>query len=338
MKVLIDAYLYGNLGDDLFVDILTKRYPYVQFITISNFFQSELCNIKVYNSPLLKLSFFLNQFKKYLIKNTDMTISIGGSMYIEEKDRMKNIAQIISPYFVVGSNFGPYYSDEFYKIHEKLFSEMNDVCFRESYSYELFKHIDTVRKAPDIVFGMDTKNMKVINSKKVIISVILCQGALSKYQNTYEKKIIEIIKYFISMDYEVCLMSFCQIQGDETAIESICSKMNQKVNSYYYRGNREEALNILSDSSIIIGTRFHANVLGLLLEKTIIPISYSKKTDHMLDDVQFTGKVINLKEINDFDIESLDLESQKFKLDIQKLSDEAQEQFSAIDRMIEQND
>ena len=35
MKVYVDAYLAKNLGDDLFVDILTKRYPNHSFTAIS---------------------------------------------------------------------------------------------------------------------------------------------------------------------------------------------------------------------------------------------------------------------------------------------------------------
>lgn len=338
MKVFIDAYLYGNLGDDLFVDILINRYPQVQFKTISRFYKTDLFNVKVYNTPLIEVGFFLKKLKNYLMKHTNLTISIGGSMYIEDGDRINNIPHITSPYYIVGGNFGPYYSQKFYDIHEKLFSEINDVCFRENYSYELFKHINTVRKAPDIVFGMETKGLNIIKSRKVVISVILCQGALSQYQNIYETKIIEMIKYFMSEQYEVCLMSFCQIQGDELAIESICSKLNQKISTYYYRGNRKEALNILADSSIIVGTRFHANVLGLLLHKTIIPISYSKKTDHMLEDVGFDGKVIDLKKIDEVDVKTLDWQNNSLKSDIQILSKEAQKQFSAIDRVINRND
>ena len=41
MNIFVDAYLYGNLGDDLFFEDLVKRYPRHTFTVISNFYKSK---------------------------------------------------------------------------------------------------------------------------------------------------------------------------------------------------------------------------------------------------------------------------------------------------------
>lgn len=334
MKVFIDAYLYSNLGDDLFIDILLKRYPCTSFETISHYYQTILPNIKIHNVRFLSKIIPLEKIKKYYIRSCDLIVSIGGSMYIEGVSSETEIFDLGKDCYVLGSNFGPYMTQRYYKHHEEIFSRMRDVCFREDYSYYLFNHLDNVRKAPDIVFSLDTNNLNNIQSNKVIISVISCQGNLSGYRIYYEKKISELCTMFVKKGYHVILMSFCQIQGDEKAIDRITQQCEVRVDKYFYRGNRKEALNIIADSSIVVGTRFHANILGLLLNKTILPISYSQKTIHMLDDLGYKGKIIELKKIEDFDVNSLTHEDLSLKIDIQDIKKMSQLQFKKLDQVL----
>lgn len=334
MKVFIDAYLYSNLGDDLFVDILLQRYPHTRFETISYFYQTLLPNIKVHSIRLLSKMISLEKIKKYYIRSCDAIVSIGGSMYIEGVSDETEIFDLGKDCYVLGSNFGPYTTQRYYKHHEDIFSKMKDVCFRENYSYRLFNHLENVRKAPDIVFSLDTKNINIIQSNKVIISVISCQGDLRDYRIYYEKKVSELCAMFVKKGYQVILMSFCKIQGDEEAIDRIKQQCEVHVDKYFYRGNRKEALNIIADSSIVVGTRFHANILGLLLNKTILPISYSQKTTHMLDDLGYKGKIIDLKNIKDFDVNSLTHKDLSLKIDIQDIKKMSQLQFKELDQVL----
>ena len=74
-------------------------------------------------------------------------------------------------------------------------------------------------------------------------------------------------------------MSFCKVEHDEEEIERIYTKIpeeqKQHIEKYYYNGNIEEALNIMADSQLIVGGRFHANIIGLVLGKSILPVLYS---------------------------------------------------------------
>ncbi len=178
-----------------------------------------------------------------------------------------------------------------------------DVCFRDKYSYDLFSTIPQVRYTTDLVFNLDTTNIHFTNRKRVIFSIIDCNEKMHpKYTKAYEQKIIEMTKLALSKGYEVCYMSFCRIEKDEQAIERIiaqCDKELQKqIQTYYYRGNIQEALQTLADCQIIIGARFHSNILGLLFHKSIIPMIYSDKTKQVLEDLSFQGQMADIATIS----------------------------------------
>ena len=140
---------------------------------------------------------------------------------------------------------------------------------------------------------------------------------------------------FIDNGYKVALMSFCKRENDEVAIERIFNNLDediqQKVERYFYNGNVEEALDYIAQSQIIVGTRFHANILELLLEKTVIPVVYSNKTTEFLKDIQFEGKTIDIKGDCQF---NLTLDDLQYKKDVTKEIKEAQEQFKVLDELL----
>lgn len=333
----MNAFLENNLGDDLFVDILLQRYNKHQFYALSADYLPTH-NLKVFSNPLGIKIIRRCGLKPLLANQCDIAITIGGSMYMET-NRKSKFSLGKKPYYILGTNFGPYSSKEYYQKAHAFFAGAQDVCFRERYSYELFSDLKNVRYASDIVFTLDTSQIPKTNVKKVIFSIISCERKLSiKYQKQYEEKMIEMTQFFIKKGYEVCYMSFCKKEGDEEAIASIlqqCKKeIKEKITTYFYRGNRKEALKILADSQIIIGSRFHANILGMLLGKTVIPMMYSKKTKHVLEDMNFQGKVVDIKEIENFSVQELTQEELNRKQDISYQIQDAQEQFKILDKIL----
>ncbi|MCI8309563.1 MAG: polysaccharide pyruvyl transferase family protein [Clostridia bacterium] len=354
-KIWVKGFFQKNLGDDIFLKILTERYRNVMFESFSNYdykiLTENIKNLKFYN----KYSFFNISRKlfEYLGKNLktekiynkyDKIVIIGGSLFIEnENTNLKFHEEVYNfrkPYYILGSNFGPYKTKEYIDIHKnKIFKNAEDVCFRESYSFKLFKELNNVRKASDIVFSLDTTNIKNTNNKKVIISVINCSkdGKYIIEQEKYNKKIIELIKYFEEKGYEVTLISFSKPQGDEKVIEDIlqCCSSNMKIDKYFYRGNIDEALNVLADSQIIVGTRLHANILGLILNKTIIPIVYSDKTLNILSDIKFKGKIFDIRDEKSFVINTINDEQLNYKLDVSFQIKDAEKHFQVLDKVLE---
>ena len=171
-------------------------------------------------------------------------------------------------------------------------------------------------------------------------SIISCSRKIEeKHTGNYEKKIIQMTKFFINKGYDICYMSFSKREGDEDAIASILNKcdeeLKQKISVYNYRGNRKEALEELANSQIIVGGRFHANILGMLLGKTIIPMLYSNKTKNVLDNMNFKGKIIDIRTLNEADLhEEISDKDLEYKQDIQYEIEHAEEHFKKLDKIL----
>lgn len=358
IKNLIKGYFEKNLGDDLFVKILLDRYKNIQFDLYSKFNYNNVfnnANINLYNDMSKEIIYKkIINLKNRLLKNKkrisledvrkyDNIITIGGSIFMENEvidyDVYKcNKFNSNSNCFIIGSNFGPYKTDKYVDFHKnEIFNKVQDVCFREKYSFNLFKDLPNVRVAPDIVFGLDISNIKITDNNNVIISVVNCsKDGMNLNQELYNKKINELIEFFVNKKFEITMMSFSQKQGDEKIIEDIIkmSKYKDKIKKYFYKGNIEEALNVIGDSKIVIGTRFHANILGMVMGKTVIPIAYSNKTINVLKDMNFKGKYFDLNDFENFDVSKISEADLKYKQDINYERENAWRHFEKLDQYL----
>ena len=340
MKIYVDAYLAKNLGDDLFVDILTNRYPNHNFFAISECEKGyNKKNFKVYSNKYFFKFLKKFQLEKYLANRYDNIITIGGSMFRENNDNDRDFSLGKNKRYIIGVNFGPYKTEKYYQNIHNMMSKLEDVCFRDKYSYNLFKDLPNARCASDIIFSMDTSNIKITNRKRAIISIISPKDKIDeKYQEKYENKIIELIKFLDNKEYEICLMSFCKFENDEQEIENIINKLpktyRDKVEKYCYNGNIEQALNTLGDCQLIVGGRFHANIIGLVLGKSILPVLYSDKTLHVLQDMEINVPIIDIRKLDEFDVKSLTDEQLNTHFDVEKQKKDAQRHFEKLDILL----
>lgn len=348
-KVYLKAYTKKNLGDDLLLKIFFDRYGKENkiYLYTGNKYKKILSKnvITLKNIFTIFLNKLLKLFSKgkydiqFLIyRKVDYVVKIGGSIFMEKYDKSnKENINLEYPqnkkYYIINSNFGPYETNEYYKAYFSVFKNAEYVSFRDKYSYDLFKELPNIRFGADIVFGFDTSNINIKSRKRVIFSIIDVEKKISsKYKEGYEKKILELVSFFKEKEYEILFMSFCKDEGDEKAINNILKQIsNEKIEKYFYRGNISEALNVLGDSSIIIGSRFHANIIGLTLNKTIIPIAYSDKMINVLNDIKFAGKVIDIRKLNLFNVNDLNDDDLKYKLPIQKQQKLSESQFEKLD-------
>ncbi len=353
-KVLLRFYSANNLGDDLFVKIITKRYEnkfsLISHQEVSSF--HSINNLVIYKNRILSsLSYRVGKVIKksdlwlrMLERKNDLLVYIGGSIFIEGSDLKKwyqerdFYAKCKAPYFILGSNFGPYKNSEFVEIVGDIFKGAEDVCFRDNASYATFKDIPSVRVATDIAFSLDTSEYEMKNEKIAIFSLINCaerfDAATSK---KYDKTIATLTKRLVADGYKVVYMSFCQPEGDEVANERIISKLDKitarNVEHYRYNGNLEEALQIIAKSSVVIGTRFHAAILGLVFKKKVLPFAYSDKTINILKDIQFKGPVVDIRNIDKFDATTFKF-SQLKKNDMTDQTQLAETAFQELDKVL----
>lgn len=327
-NILIKAYINKNLGDDLFIKILVEKFLKQNFIIVINKknFSNDYLNFK--NLKRIKgfriLDFIIRKLKgiyifseiiAYKLNKCDKIIEIGGSIFMEKVGKnyhliqRKSLKELYGKYFILGANFGPYRTEGFIKKYCNFFSECNDVCFRDIYSYSLFKNLPNIRYAKDIVFSLNVE--EYTEKEYILISVIKpsIRKELFDKDNEYYNTIKNLAVDFLENGKKVKLMSFCKNEGDEEAIEEILKitpkSFRDKIGKYYYDGNIEDALEIIGKAEAVVATRFHAMILGFIYRKKVYPIAYSKKTTNVLEDLEFKGNYCSFDNLNEISYEKI---------------------------------
>lgn len=339
MKVLVHIYLADNLGDDLFAKVLLERYPHIDFYFLHDSDSYEFLDnydnayiikmprlgrinfaVSNYYSPKLAFYKYLINFKKLITKIEpafSAFLTLGGSLFMEGKNEYlkKSFYKIIyghfskKPKFIIGSNFGPFRTKDYSEFFRKIFSQSADVCFRDSYSYNLFSDIPTVRIAPDVVFNVEKQHCERNKKRIGFVPISLEKRSnLLAFAEIYNELFVKLINKFTKSGYEVILYAFCKSEGDEEAVERIYSLLATKDNvqiKNYESFKIDEFLLDFQENSYMVCSRFHGMILGLLYGINTFPISYSKKISNVLEDLNFTGKFKNIEKLQGYSVDEV---------------------------------
>ncbi|AIQ76183.1 polysaccharide pyruvyl transferase family protein [Paenibacillus odorifer] len=359
MKILLEIYLAENLGDDLFLKMILERYPNVTwYIFCQNKaykynFLSEYKNVRLIRLPkiiytVLFRTNLLNIYHYYIMGklNLSATVSIGGSIFMEIKGwkRLYERRRFLwskfksngKKNFVLGSNFGPHKDENFVLSYNELFKELEDICFRDSYSYSLFPELNNVRNEPDIIFSLEANTQKKIENS-IGISLISLENRLDliNYKEIYIEKMVEIINHYNEKKKQVTLISFCQIEGDEEIINDILNRINKAdTHTLFYRGNIESFLQEISSIEKFITCRFHSLILAYILNSKFYPIIYSKKTSDIISDYNLSNSMTFIEEIDKLTIEEIEFEFENNKGINKSILDKSERQFWELDKFI----
>lgn len=353
-KILLKAYLNLNFGDDLFIKILLEKYPNIKW-TICDVDEKykdvfrHYSNVKINNSIrrklMRKISFIEKNrwFSKY-----DAGMYIGGSIFIQKgnwekqyKERYELIKSFYDknkPYFILGSNFGPFISDRFIDIYKDLFKYCEDVCLRDTFSYELFKQSNkNVRLAPDIVFSLNPGNYKK-KENSVGISIISLDNRkdLAMYNQIYINKIKDMTEEFIKNGKKVTFFSFCEAEGDLEAINCVIKKVNsmylKDIEIINYTGNIDYFLECFASMENIVATRFHACILSQVFSQGVYPLIYSEKTYNVLKDIGLDQEYSFIEDIDKLSIENLSNIISTNKMKDREILKTSEKQFERLNR------
>lgn len=341
MNIFLKAYVAQNLGDDLFIKIICERYPmHVFHMLMREEYKetfSDICNLNIhtYNDNFDRLN-----KKNKILNKSDILVFIGGSIFMEPPDvynkylsELEQDIEKVKKFYIIGANFGPYKTDKYYEyVKNSILKKAKSVCFRDKYSYNMFKNLKNVTYHKDVVFGLNTNKIK--KSKQIGISVIsnFNRDIKEEYYNSYINKMVEIIDFYTKQGYQINIFSFCEKEKDSLAIDSIISKIPYKINKEIYNGNIEEFLYKFNSQEIIIGTRFHSIILAMICKSKFIPICYSNKTKEMLNDIDNKLLFYDFENINKLQCNYLN-EKLNDKL-LNKLKIDADKQFEMLDQIL----
>ena len=165
-----------------------------------------------------------------------------------------------------------------------------------------------VQYAPDVLFLTPKPYVGEVG-ENVAISV------MDVRQNTQDEAVAQAyydlleraIGFFLDREIPVTLLSFCQWQGDEKAVQTLLNRFpgEKRLSACHYRGSARQSLKVLSGASFVVGTRFHSTILGISFGKPVFPIIYNSKTAHYLADLSFPGKSAALEELPSVTLEDV---------------------------------
>ena len=346
-KVFVMAYLRKNFGDDLFVKMLLEKYKNIDFYIKSD--KDEFVDIldKYDNLHVLYGKDTDEELYNSDVNEYDAYVYIGGSIFMEggssynlsEKfyDFVKRCKENNKPFCYISCNYGPYQTQEYFELSQKDFKECTDICFRDRYSYNLFSDIETVRYAPDFAFSYNTPKVeKQKDTVGITVINLNIRNDLKDKNDTYMNFLERNIKKYISLGKDVFLFSFCKEEGDEETIEDILKLIPNENHLHVvrYEGDVDKFLNQYNLMEYMICARFHAMILSSTAMQKIYVMSYSKKIDRVVEDLDLDLPILHINELED----NYDLSLEKYKLvdkeKIQKISKDAEMQDAAIRKHI----
>lgn len=347
-KILLFAYTKVNLGDNLFIYLLLKKYPNVDFyIHVVEKEYKEVYN----NFTNLHYIYEKRDINQINIEKFDAYLYVGGSIFMESEygmHEMKEFNKFIKKckehnkkFFYMSCNFGPYKTQEYLKLAKENFSLCDGICFRDKKSYNIFKDIPTVSYAPDMAFTFEIDRKKYKKEEKTIgISVISLENRekLKYLELQYNDFIKRIIIKFAKRGYKVYLFSFSQFEKDDKAIDKIIDilpdEYKERVEIVLFDSDIEEYLEKYAKMEYMVCSRFHSMILSILFRQKVYNLTYSTKQDNVIKELKLFKKYQKIKNIT---FETV-LRKYYFKSvkqnKIEKIAKEAKRQFNNLDECI----
>lgn len=338
--VYLDGFFRCNFGDDLLFYLLCKRYPKITFISYSDYeyqWLERLTGNLIVARPRIKnveggvaSKAFHMLWIMQNARKCNFFVRLGGSLYIYKPavsrflNKIKLQLQRTYAYvttkmykksFVIDSCFGPYGNDkQYYSIVRDTFSRCVDVSLRDKYSKKMFCDIPQVRCNPDLVFSMGPIREK--KKKKAVISVVnpWNKKKFSYTEHTckqYEQALVNCCQKLSNEGYQLQIVSFCEKEGDLYTASRLKDNLRQKgieVQLIEYQQNLKDIIDILSESELVVASRFHAAVIALCAHCRIVPVIYDEKTRNMLNDIGFPDEQRIEIGINDEHLSDLTME------------------------------
>jgi polysaccharide pyruvyl transferase WcaK-like protein len=317
--IMLSAYLDNNLGDDLMIKLLAKRFPqhlfylYTDLSVIKNTFK-DVNNMIIQDSA---------DWKKGL-DSADAFISIGGSIFQvstwrQKVRRLQKIFRLIRlrrhkiKIITIGSNLGPYASNIGVKLTEWELRKNDLITVRDKASLNMlddFRRVKNYFYADDLVYNLfDFMEERKTEKEGLGISVY---RSIRTPENNFENYAFLanlVDKYVRKTNRGVKLFAFdSERENDLSAAHHIYNLSEEKHNVEIvpYLGDEHGFLAKFKACERMIAIRFHSAVLADIYKIPFLPIVYSNKMSNFLMDRGYEGITYDTDALNkEIDVDSL---------------------------------
>ncbi len=367
-EVVLFACIEKNIGDDLFIYTICKRYPDITFI-ISHAAKygsiAQLGNVKF--SRLLQFWLFFDVIEErnllrklvrrimlfilqvFMGKHQIGVMIVGNAFKnynyhgAEQIQWLAERQRLVTKFYLISTNFGPYNDARWVDDCAEVFQRLEDVCFRDQSSFSLFSNLPNVRIAPDAIFtfGNHVADFRDDKEKNIIISLIDCNypgraSWLHKCTKPYENSMVSVINEAIINGYTITLLNANAAQDYEASkrVRDACNNPN-KIQIINYEGHLDVVFELYQHASFIIATRLHAIILALLYGIPVLPIVYDSKVKGVLDSCCFSEPAVSIEESEciSFDFIKNLFKKYSFELPVEIIN-RANDQFAELDKVL----
>lgn len=285
MGIEINGYFDRNLGDDLMIKAALDNID-GSYLNC----QDKSMTVPFGNAPLSG--------------SADIKLRVSGSCFLVPNNkallyRMKEVylGKHKCPHAVISCNISPFINRISEYVIKKQISELQLITVRDSFSYEyITDHVKNVRCEffHDLVFSVPVPS----HTGQHNIGITAYNKAGSE---GFDKLAKVADRYIKDTGCNVILFAFdTGIEDDTKAAREIFfrCRYKEKIKISAHNGNGQNILNDLSSCSKLIASRHHGIVLGLRMGIGVVPLIYSDKSLHMLNDLGFCDQIFSIDNFN----------------------------------------
>jgi colanic acid/amylovoran biosynthesis protein len=307
MNVLLEAYVDSNIGDDLMLDLLVRRYPGINFWT---FGYGDLAYNDRQPYRDWKNFFLIGRAAwETLLNSFDGYLGLGGSMWQDYgkvnafliRDRTtRRMSELGRPRLMIGNNIGPVSTPAGEALFIDLLELLDDITLRDQASFDWIKARSrrvNARLAADPVFLYPVPGC---TRQAGLVGVSVNNNPKAPDRNEpYAESIARLVAQLVSAGSRVRLFGFDSGAEDDGAIISrVLAKLPVgagpgAVEQCIYQGDIPAFLAAFGACEHVFASRFHALVLALRFGIPFTPFAYLDKTASLLKDLGYRGPLFN---------------------------------------------
>lgn len=309
MQIITEAYLDHNLGDDLMVSLLVKRFPEHQFHLFSN---TSVIRTSLSRHP----NIIMHPWSEYrqVLPSADFHLTIGGSLYqvrtrreaLSRTLKLRRIQKIHRdmPSAVIGANIGPLAHPISECIVKQELRGLDLLTVRDQWSFRFVERmrckIGTCLLADDIVYNMEAASLTQTPDIPIGLGISAYRSMQAGEVNAKNYQALAALAdaYVARTERPVYLFAFdTENENDLAAAHQIraLSKCREALHIVPYLGDPLPALQNIKACERMVALRFHSAILADILQIPFLPVIYSNKMQAWLEDRNYRGLSLPLQ-------------------------------------------